>query len=57
LLGVAVNTYAAFSHVRARRSFEAGEPLPHRMAFSIAMAGVLALLGTAISVYLVLRAF
>jgi putative membrane protein len=55
VLGVIVNIHAAFTHVAFRRRFDEGNPIPSRSTFGIALAGLLAAIGMAMAVYLVLR--
>ena len=55
LLGVIVNVWAAASHVRFRRRFDAGDSEPMRSNFGIVLAGLLAVIGTAMAVYLIQR--
>ncbi len=55
LLGVIVNVYAAAAHVHFRRRFNAGEPISTRSAFGIVLAAILAGLGMAMAVYLIVR--
>jgi putative membrane protein len=56
VLGVVVNIYAAMAHKDFRRRFDAGDPMPARSSFGIALAGLLAAVGMAMAVYLILRA-
>src|SRR5689334_11076830 len=56
VLGVVVNVHAAFVHQSFRRRFDEGDPMPARSSFGIALAGLLAAVGLAMAVYLILRA-
>lgn len=56
VLGVVVNIHAAFVHQSFRRRFDEGDPMPVRSSFGIALAGLLAAVGLAMAVYLILRA-
>ena len=56
VLGVVVNVHAAFVHQAFRRRFDEGDPMPARSSFGIALAGLLAAVGMAMAVYLILRA-
>lgn len=55
LLGVVVNVYAAVSHARFARRFERGEGERHDHRFGIAIASLLAAVGFAMAVYLIVR--
>lgn len=55
LLGVIVNVYAAWAHGQFRRRFDQDMPIPPRSTFSILLAGVLAVVGVAMAVYLLQR--
>lgn len=55
VLGVIVNIYAAVAHHQFRRRFDEGHPMPPRSSFGIALAGLLAAIGMAMAVYLILR--
>lgn len=55
VLGVIVNLHAAMAHARFRRRFEEGTPIPHHATFSMVLAGVLAVVGMAMAVYLLQR--
>jgi putative membrane protein len=54
-LGVVVNVFAAIEHVRFRRRFDEGNPIPSRSSFGIALAGLLSAIGMAMAVYLIVR--
>jgi putative membrane protein len=56
LLGVFVNIYAAAAHVRFRRRFDAGDSEPARSNVGIILAGLLAVIGMSMAVYLIQRA-
>jgi len=56
VLGVVVNVHAAFVHESFRRRFDEGTPIPARSSFGIALAGLLAAVGMAMAVYLIVRA-
>ena len=55
LLGVAVNLYAGVMHARFSRRFHRGEREPHDPRFGILLGGVLAAMGCALAVYLIVR--
>lgn len=55
LLGVIVNLYAAVAHARFSARFHRGEREPHDPRFAIILSGVLALVGIALAVYLIVR--
>ena len=55
VLGVAVNIYAAIEHARFSARFHRGEMQPAESRFGIIVASVLAAVGFAMAVYLVLR--
>ena len=55
LLGVLVNVYAAVEHVRFRRRFDEGNPIPSSSRFGILLAALLAAIGLAMSAYLIVR--
>lgn len=56
ILGVVVNLHAAVAHVRFRRRYGQGDPTPSHSSFGIVIAGLLAVVGVSMAVYLVLRA-
>jgi uncharacterized protein (DUF302 family)/uncharacterized membrane protein YidH (DUF202 family) len=54
LLGVAVNVFCAWNHIRLVHQLERGGPLVHRPStLAVAVAVILAILGLAMAVYLV----
>lgn len=55
LLGVAVNVYAAIEHRRFAARFQRGETEMHDPRFALIIASVLAAVGFAMAVYLILR--
>lgn len=55
LLGVVVNLYAAVAHVRFTARFERGDSTPRVSHFAPVTAGVLALIGFAMAIYLIVR--
>jgi len=55
LLGVIVNIYAAVEHARFTARFHRGEALPPDSRFGIVLASLLAAMGFAMAVYLILR--
>ena len=55
VLGVVVNVYAAFEHARFAKRFQRGEAESHDPRFAITVASVLAAVGFAMAVYLIVR--
>ncbi len=55
LMGVVVNVYAAIAHRKFATRFHRGAPEPHDSRFGEIVASVLAAVGFAMAVYLILR--
>jgi len=55
LIGVLVNIYGAISHARFSRRFQRGDAEVHDARFAVAIASVLAGVGFAMAVYLIVR--
>ena len=55
VLGAAVNLQAALAHIRYRKRFEAGNPMPERSGWGILVAGSMSVIGIVMAVYLISR--